>query len=98
MARVLDAHQVPHLPFEEVRRVPHSREGGDLRIVVGDLRIHLDHASGRVVLYVVDALEMLLPVDGGDAGEVLERERVFHEREHRDKAASIYDYPYEHRP
>src|SRR2546426_465135 len=89
MARVLDAHQVPHLPLEEVRRVPQSREGGDLRIVVGNLRIHLDHAAGRVVLDVVDALEMVFPVDGSDAGEVLEPERVFQERAHRDQVASI---------
>src|SRR2546428_3891276 len=89
MARILDAHQVPHLPLEEVRRVPQSREGGDLRIVVGDLGIHLDHAAGRVVLDVVDALEMVFPVDRSDAREVLEPERVFQERTHRDQVASI---------
>src|SRR5437867_5077773 len=89
MARVLDAHQVPHLPFQEVRRVPQSREGGDLRIVVRDLRVHLDHAAGRVVFDVVDALEMVLPIDRGDAREVLEAERVFQEGADRDQVASI---------
>src|SRR2546425_2014075 len=89
MARVLDAHQVPHLPFEEVCGVPESRQSVDLRIVVGDLRIHLDHAAGRVVLNVVHALEMVFPINRSDAREVLEPERVFQERAHRDQVASI---------
>src|SRR5437667_4627383 len=100
MARVLDAHQVPHLPFEEVRRMPQSREAVNLRIVIRDLRIHLDHAAGRVVFDVVDALEMVLPVDRGDAREVLEPERVFQERAHRDQVAPIdhdLDEPVPHR-
>src|SRR3989442_4470155 len=98
MARVLDAHQVPHLPFEEVRGVPKSRESGDLRMVVGDLRIHLDHATRGVVLDVVDALEMVLPMDRGDAGEVLEDEAVFKEDADWEQVASLNYDMYEQLP
>src|SRR5947208_10673907 len=76
MARVFDAHQVPHLPFEEVRGMPEARQGRDLRVVVRDLRVHLDHAAVVVVLDVVDAFEVVLPVDRGDTREMLEAERV----------------------
>src|SRR6266705_1166542 len=89
MARVLDTHQVPHLSFEEVRRVPQSNEARDLRIVVGDLRVHLDHAAIVVVLNMVDALEMVLPIDRGDARQVLEAERVFQVGAHRDELRPV---------
>src|SRR6266540_537810 len=91
VARILDAHEVPHLPLEEVRRVPEAREAGDLRIVVWDLRVHLDHAPVVVVLDVIDALEVILPVDRRDAREVLEPERVLQVRAHVDQVRAVDD-------
>src|SRR5438309_1224028 len=89
MARVFDAHQVPHLPFEEVRGMPEARQGRDLRVVVRDLRVHLDHAAVVVVLDVVDAFEVVLPVDRGDTREMLEAERVLQVRAHRDELGPV---------
>src|SRR5207245_2872810 len=56
--------------------MPEAGQGGDLRVVVRDLGVHLDHAAVVVVLDVVDALEMVLPIDRRDAREMLEAERV----------------------
>src|SRR5437879_12553350 len=89
LARVFYSHQVPHLSFEEIRRMPQAGEGGDLRIVVRDLGVHLDHAAVVVVLDVVDALEMVLPVDRRDTREMLEAERVLQVRAHRDELGPV---------
>src|SRR5467141_4413661 len=89
MALVFDPHEVPGLSLVIVRCVPQSREARDLRIVVRDPRGHLDHAPVVVILDVVDAFEVIFPVDRGDAGQMLEPERVLQVRAERDQVLPV---------
>src|SRR5207244_4536398 len=75
--------------LQVVRWSAEAGQVGDLLVVVWDLRVHLDHAAVVVILDVVDALEMVLPIDGGDAREMLEAERVLQVRAHGDELGPV---------
>src|SRR5438034_418639 len=89
VALELDPHEVPRLPLVVVRGVPEAREALDLRIVVGDVRGDLDHASVVIVLDVVGAIEPVLPIDRRDAGEMLEADGLLQVRADRDQVVAV---------
>src|SRR5256885_8149954 len=92
VAFVLDPHEVPRLPFVEVRGPPEARHARDLRIIIGDQGGDLHHASVVVVLDMVDAVEMVLPIDRGHTRKMLEPERVLQVRADGDQVRSVDGY------
>src|SRR6267143_6485325 len=86
---VHDPHEVPRLPLVVMRRIPQLHEAVDLRVVVGDDRVHLDGRPRLVAVDVVHGLKVVLPVHRGDAREVLEPEFLLKVEGHLDDVLPV---------